>query len=322
MPLKDILRGLQVIWQFWNWFWFRPISARGVGVMRILLGMVFVMTTIDIWPDLAVLVGPDGVFHEGSARRGFRLARWTYFDHLDSMTAVTFVHAVALVANILFMLGFKSRTMGIISVIAHTALYQRNSWFMNGGDRLVREFGFYICLVPCGASLSVDAWLKNKARVAKGLTPILSPKVPIFGLRVIQLQIAFVYFISGIEKWGSGSWQRGSALYYSLSTDNYLRSDWLVAPLLDGRAGYELLKIGTMVTLYWECFFWLLVLWRPTRWLALVVGVGLHVGIHMTLMVAFFSFVSMWAYLAFLPDDWVERIEAWWRRRKARSLTI
>ena len=70
-----------------------------------------------------------------------------YFDHLDSMTAVTFVHAVALVANILFMLGFKSRTMGIISVIAHTALYQRNSWFMNGGDRLVREFGFYICLV-------------------------------------------------------------------------------------------------------------------------------------------------------------------------------
>ena len=131
MPLKDILRGLQVIWQFWNWFWFRPISARGVGVMRILLGMVFVMTTVDIWPDLAVLVGPDGVFHEGSARRGFRLARWTYFDHLDSMTAVTFVHAVALVANILFMLGFKSRTMGIISVIAHTALYQRNSWFMN-----------------------------------------------------------------------------------------------------------------------------------------------------------------------------------------------
>ena len=62
MPLKDILRGLQVIWQFWNWFWFRPISARGVGVMRILLGMVFVMTTVDIWPDRPCSSDPMACF--------------------------------------------------------------------------------------------------------------------------------------------------------------------------------------------------------------------------------------------------------------------
>lgn len=322
MPLSDIMKGLRVLWAFWNWFWFRPISARGVGVMRILLGVVFVMTTIDLWPDLEVLVGPEGVFHEGAAKRGFRMSRWTYFDHLDSMTAVYFVHALGLVANVLFMVGYKSRITGLLSVVAHTALYQRNSWFMNGGDRLVREFGFYLCLVPCGASLSVDAWLRDKARLARGLAPLVSPKLPIVGLRLIQLQIAFVYLISGIEKWASGSWQRGSALYYSLSTDNYLRSDWLVAPLLDGRWGYEFLKVGTLVTLYWECFFWLLVLWRPTRWLALVVGTLMHIGIHITLMVAFFSFISIWAYLAFLPDDWVERCEAWWRRRRDRSIAI
>ena len=147
MPLRDILRGFSAFWRFWTWFWFRPISARGTGVMRILLGLIFVMTTLDLFPDLAMFAGPDGIFHESSARRGVRLARWTYFDHIDSMTGIYLVQAIALVANVLFMLGYKSRTMGLISVLAHSAIYQRNSWFMNGGDRLVREFGFYICLV-------------------------------------------------------------------------------------------------------------------------------------------------------------------------------
>ena len=288
--------------------------------MRILLGLIFVMTTLDLFPDLAMFAGPDGIFHESSARRGVRLARWTYFDHIDSMTGIYLVQAIALVANVLFMLGYKSRTMGLISVLAHSAIYQRNSWFMNGGDRLVREFGFYICLVPCGASLSIDAWLKNRKLLRQGLKPLLKPMIPIFGLRVIQLQIAFVYFISGIDKAASGNWQRGNAIYYSLSTDNYLRSDWLVAPLLDSPFGYEILKIGTYITLYWELSFWLLVLWRPTRWLGLILGILIHGGIHVLLMVAYFSAASLWTYIAFLPYDWVERIECWWRlRRSSRS---
>jgi hypothetical protein len=307
------------MWRFWSWFWFRPISAKGTGVMRILIGLIFVMTTLDVFPDLDVLVGPEGIFHDSSAKRGMRLARWTYFDRIDTLGGMQLAHGLALLVNILFMLGFKSRTMGFLSVIAHAALYQRNSWFMNGGDRLVREFGFYLCLVPCGASYSIDVWLKNRKRLKLGHGLDLHPKIPIFAIRLIQIQIAFVYFISGAEKWGSGSWQRGSALYYSLSTDNYVRSDWLVSPLLDGRFGYEILKVGTYLTLYWECFFWLLVLWRPTRWLAIIIGFAMHAGIHLTLMVAFFSGISMWAYLAFLPYNWVEWCEGWWRQRQASA---
>ena len=318
MPLKDILRGLSATWRLWSWFWFRPISAKGTAVMRVLIGLMLVMTTLDVFPDLEILVGPNGVFHESSAKRGVRLARWTYFDHIDTLKGMQVAHGAALVVNILFMLGFKSRTMGFLSVLAHSALYQRNSWFMNGGDRLVREFAFYICLVPCGAVFSIDAWLKNNKLKRLGRYIDQAPMIPIFALRLIQIQIAFVYFISGIKKFGSGSWNRGSAIYYSLSTDNYSRSDWLNSVFLDGRMGYEFTKIGTYVTLYWETFFWLLVLWRPTRWLAIVVGVLMHIGIHMTLMVAFFSGISMWAYMAFLPYDWVEICQTWWRRRREK----
>ena len=316
MPLSDIIGGIKAVWRWWVWFWFRPIQAGGTGLMRVLMGLMLAMTTIDIFPDLAILVGPDGIFAEASASRGVRLARWTYFDHIPTIEGMYVVHGLALVANILFMIGYKSRTMGFLSVVAHAALYQRNSWFMNGGDRLVREMAFYLCLVPCGARYSVDAWLAARKRTRMGLRPEKAPMIPVVALRLIQIQLAFMYAVSGIEKWASGSWQRGSAVYYSLSTDNYSRSDWMVSPLLDTRLGYDITQIGTIVTLYWECWFWALVLWRPTRWLALGVGVLLHGGIHVGLMVAFFSFASIWGYLAFLPYDWAERVETWWHRRR------
>ncbi len=319
MPLTDIVRGLKSIWSWWVWFWFRPIQAGGTGIMRILMGVMLVMTTIDVFPDLAILVGPDGIFSESSASRGVRLARWTYFDHIPTLEGMQIAHGLALVVNVLFLVGFKSRTMGILSVIAHAALYQRNSWFMNGGDRLVRELAFYICLVPCGARYSVDAWLLARKRRRKGQRVERNPLIPVVGMRLIQLQLAFMYFVSGIEKWESGSWQRGSAIYYSLSTDNYLRSDWLLSPILDSRLGYDITQVGTVITLHWEIWFWALVLWRPTRWIALIVGTGIHLGIHIGLMVAFFSFASIWGYLAFLPYDWAERIELWWRRRRAEA---
>jgi hypothetical protein len=284
--------------------------------MRVLIALMLLITTIDVFPNLATLIGPDGIYSESSAGRGVRLSRWTYFDHIPTLAGMQVAHGLALVVNVLFLLGFKSRTMGFLSVVAHAALYQRNAWFMNGGDRLVRELAFYMCLVPCGAKYSVDAWLLERKRKRRGQKFNANPLIPVFGMRLIQIQLAFMYFVSGIEKWDSGSWQRGSAIYYSLSTGNYARSDWMLSPILDSRWGYDLTQIGTQVTLYWECGFWALVLWRPTRWIALLVGCGIHLGIHVGLMVAFFSFASIWGYLAFLPYDWVERSTAWWKHRQ------
>jgi hypothetical protein len=320
MRLSEILYGLRLFWKWWTWFWFRPVSARGVGILRITMGLMMAMTTIDVWPDLELFVGPNGIWSESAANRGFRLSRWTYFDQIDTMEGMYLAQGMALVFNVLFMLGFKSRTMGFLSVLTHVAIYQRNSWFMNGGDRLIRECAFYLCLVPCGAAYSVDAWLRDRKLLRTGQKVIKDYFMPIVGNRLIQFQLIGMYFLSGIEKWESSSWQKGSALYYSLSTANYARSDIMLAPLLDGKLGYEFLKIGTWVTLYWEVYFGLLVLWRPTRYLALFVGVFMHIGIHVTLIVAFFSAVSVWCYLTFLPHDWVERcISLWqtWKEKRA-----
>ncbi len=313
MPLKDIIRGLRAVVRAWNWFWFREVSAKGTGLMRILLGFMLVATSIDLFPLLPTLIGPEGIHDADAAARGIRAARWTYFDYLPDMTAVYIAHGLALVANVLFMVGYKSRLMGLISVLAHAALYQRNSWFMNGGDRLIREMTLYLSLVPCGAALSFDAW---RARLSGSHT--LRKTIPILGLRLVQIQICYMYCSSGILKAQHSSWERGTALYYSLSSGSYHRSEAWVAPLLDNVIGQNLCEILTHITLYWEIWFPLLILWRPMRWIALTIGVLFHLGVQILLCVAFFGFISTWGYLAFLPYDWVERVEQWWDRRRDR----
>jgi hypothetical protein len=47
--------------------------------------------------------------------------------------------------------------------------------------------------------------------------------------------------------------------------------------------------------------------------------VFMHIGTHVFLMVAYFSIVSVWAYLAYLPYDWVEQLTRWRAIRKARA---
>jgi hypothetical protein len=314
VPLSQLIVGAKAVWRAWSWFWFRPVNASGLGIMRILLGVMLVLTSIDLIPDLELLVGPEGVHSASAAAKGIRVGRWTWFDHVESMNTVYAIHGAALVANILFLVGFRSRTMGILSVLAHAALYQRNGWFMNGGDRLIREFTLYMSLVPCGAAHSIDAW-RTRRKAAREGRGVSSPLIPILAHRLIQIQICVMYVASGFDKAATRSWQSGNALYYALSSEGYHRSFDLVSPLVHTGWGQWFCEAGTYITLYWELGFPLLVLWRPTRWLALGLGVAVHVGIHALLTVAFFSFASMWGYLSFLPYDWVERV----RRRMGWS---
>jgi uncharacterized membrane protein YphA (DoxX/SURF4 family) len=154
----------------------------------------------------------------------------------------------------------------------------------------------------------------------RGLRWLPAPTVPILAMRMIQLQLCLMYLSSGWQKFGSGTWERGSALFYALSSGNYMRSEALVAPLLNTEVGHKITEFLTHFTVYWEIGFTFMVLWRPTRWFALVAGVAMHVGTHVGLMVAYFSAASIWGYGAFLPYDWVEQLSEW-RARKRRGMS-
>jgi uncharacterized membrane protein YphA (DoxX/SURF4 family) len=293
------------VWQLWRVLWFRPVSARGIAVLRIGLGLVLLDQLVALWPALERLVGPNGMVSVDAARHQLPVGRWTPLDAIQDPMLLHGLMALAVLAAVAFVLGWKSRFAGLFCVVFQAWLYQRNPFFMNGGDRVLRLGILYLCAVPCGATWSLDAWLKARK---SPLTGPASPLVPATATWLIRLQLCVIYAWSGAQKAATEVWQQGDALYYALSSGNYARFPHWVDSYLAEAWVQGFLRLSSWGTLGWECSFALLVLWPRTRRVALVCGLLFHLGIFVTMSVGTFSTATPLLLLAWLDPAWADRI--------------
>ncbi|MEL6342110.1 MAG: HTTM domain-containing protein [Myxococcota bacterium] len=294
----------------WRGFWFGPIDAEAVGMMRLTLGGLLIVSHLLMLPDLTILFSDAGVVTTDSLRASIREHRWSYYDDLSNPETILAVHLLGLVPLIGLTAGFQSQLMAVLALIVQVAIHHRAPWLQHGGDRILRMATLAMCLVPSGRALSVDAWLARRrgGPEACALTPLTAH-------RLIQIQFAVIYLMTGIYKLGGRSWLSGDALYYALSSRTFQRAPMLTDALLASPVVQVLLKGLTWLTLGWELAFAGMVLWRPTRRWALLIGVAVHVGIAASMMVGTFSFVMLWGYQAFLDPGWVRRLRATLRSR-------
>jgi hypothetical protein len=279
----------------WDRFWYAPVPARSLGWMRASLGALLVIVHLLLFRELQTLFSPVGPVPVAAAAETLPWPRWSHLDWVSDPDTLIWVHLLGLLPMVGLMVGWKSRTMAWLALFVQAALYHRNPFYQNGGDRVFRLATLAIALGPSGAALSVDAWLAAR----RGLP--MPRMVPAITHRLVQVQLVVIYMNSGWVKAHGKAWEQGSALYYALSNGQYQRApDWL-EPGLNSHLGQLILQLSTWVTLGWEAAFGLLVLWRPTRIAALAVGVLVHGGIFALMMVGSFSLAMLWCYQAFLP---------------------
>jgi hypothetical protein len=163
---------------------------------------------------------------------------------------------------------------------------ERNTVLIYGADGVLRIFLFYLIFMPTGRK------------------PGSAPAWP---LRLMQIQIAFIYVLSGIAKADGSMWRDGTAVAVSLLSPNAALTDFSRLEALPGARAF--LAGLTYLTWVWECAFPLLISWQPIRWATLAVGVAMHVGTLLTLNVPGFALVMIFSYVALLPNDvWARRI--------------
>lgn len=288
--------------QAWDRFWFAPVPANSVALMRIVLGVLLVADHLWLWPQLDVLFDPHGPVPVAAAVADLPQPRWSWYDLAPDMATVRLMWAGGLLVFLAFTLGLRGRAMGLLALAVLAAQYQRDPFYQHGGDRVFRLVLLYLSLVPHSAALSVDAWLARR----RGRPAV--PTVPVLAHRLIQIQLAVIYMHSGFIKAQGHTWERGTALYYAMSDGQYVRAPWLIEPLLQSDAFLLFSKLATWVTLVWEAGFGLLLLWRPTRLLAIFLGVCVHGGIFLNLNVGSFSLVMLWCYLSLLRPETLDRL--------------
>lgn len=290
----------------WDRFWFAPVPATSVGLMRILLGLLLVADQLWLWPQLDVLFDPQGPVPVAAAAGDLPWPRWSWYDWAPDMTTVRLMWAGGLAVFVAFTLGVKGRAMGLLALAVLAAQYQRDPFYQHGGDRVFRLALLYLSLVPHSAALSLDAWRRRGGDLVVRLG--LDRTVPVFAHRLIQIQLAVIYMHSGFVKAQGRTWADGTALYYAMSNGQYARAPWLLEPLLSSDAFVLFSKLATWTTLVWEAGFGLLLFWHPTRILATVIGICVHGGIFFGLNVGSFSLVMLWSYLSLQRPEALDRL--------------
>ena len=290
------MSGLQRAWAAWEGFWFAPVPAASLGWMRVTLGLMLCGSWALLWPELPHLLE---VLDLDLLRRHHTDWRVSYWDLVPPGPAVHVAHGLGLLVLVSFTVGFRTRLANLLALIMLVSFWHRLPWVQNGGDRLLRLWTLYLCLVPSGAAVSVDAWLARR----RGEPAV--EQVTGFAHRLVQLQLCWVYFLTGYDKLVDGSaWRSGLAIAYSMSEGTFNRAPWLLDPLIQSDVGLGVLMLLTWVTLGWELLFPVLVAFKPTRLASLFAGVCLHLGIFFTMSVGMFGPASVWGYQAFVADRW------------------
>ena len=254
----------------WSDYWFGGVDARSVGFMRAVLGVLIIWSQLSYLPEFADIIGPEAFIEARNATRSLDWKRFDVYSLAETTEQARLIHLAFLVPMVLFTLGFGGRFMGLVCLAGMVSLHHTNPWMQNGGDRILRVWIMALMLVPCTRALSIDAWIR-----ARRGHPIL-PTVPATAHRVIQLQTIIIYGMSGLDKLEGSTWRGGTAVYYAMSNLNFNRFPGLLDPLLAWRPMQFLMQIGTWVTLAWELLFPILVLFAPTRLIAIFFAVDMR----------------------------------------------
>ncbi len=276
-----------------------PIDARRLAALRIGFGLLAFATFLWHFGDIAFHFSDEGWLTAAQVREIRPDSEWSILHFVTSAAGVRACFGVFLVAALFLTLGYRSRSMAFICFAGLMSIQGRNWMLAYGGDIALRLFLFFLIFSGSGRSWSIDAWL-NKGVVDPSPGPA---RVPAWPLRMIQLQVATIYFMSGWAKLHGNDWLSGDAARLILLNPGFARWDW--SSLMSYEFLVDYLRAITLMSLTWELLFPLLILFHPTRVIALVFGVFLHSGLLLTVDLHWFTAIMLTSYLAFAPQGWL-----------------
>jgi len=283
----------------WDNFWFRSIDARQYAALRIAFGGLSAVYLFALLPYVETQFSGSGwlgSIQQIAIQNG---GSWSLLFIPAGIHAATLAYTVVIVgilAAFLLMIGWQSRLTAGMTWLVWVSLWNRNPLLLDGDDAVLKMMCFYLLLSPCGNCWSIDACLHKKP-----------PQVAVWPLRLMQFQIALIYFVSGWVKFHSPEWLEGTIMQYVFIHPQYSRWDgWifindpLITGLLAGLAGF--IK-------WWEMLFPFLLINAYSRKISILIGILFHLGLLLTMNLRWFPVIMLSLYPALASNSSFFRLE-------------
>ncbi len=263
---------------------FQPIDSAGLVWFRFVFGAVMV------WEVCRYLAYGWVADHYIDPPFHFTYFGWDWVRPLPG--AGMYVHMVLIGVFALFVsLGLFYRVSAVLFFVLFT-------WFFLIEQAKYLNHLYLVCimaalmpLLPAHRAASLDALRRPD---------LASDTVPAWTLWLIRFQVGVVYFFGGVAKL-NGDWLQGEPM-----------RSWL-----GSRADYPVL--GPIISQEWAAWFFsyggllfdlsipFLLLWRRTRWVAVVMVVFFHAMNEYMFSIGIFPYLMTAASLVFLEPGWPRR---------------
>jgi hypothetical protein len=284
------------------------VDTRALAAVRILLGLTLLGDLLyrSLW--LETFYTDSGVYPLSAAEVTYtQYNGWSLHLLSGELWVQQLLFVVAGLFAVAFVLGYRTRLVGFVSLVLLFSLHGRNPAMLNGGDRLLRVILLVSLVAPLGERWSIDALRRGSARKT----------VASFGTAALLAQPLAVFTANAVAKHKGETWYTGDGLGIAMRNDTM--TIFLGNELAEFPALMTLLNYGWVTLLAGSVVFLLLPVGR-LRALTALAYLGAFAGMAVTMSVGVFPYALAASVLAYLttpfwdllarpvPARWSERL--------------
>jgi predicted DCC family thiol-disulfide oxidoreductase YuxK len=297
----------------WSRLWFQSRPSSPLELARMGIGALLLLHYGMATPYLFDFWGDDGWMPRALAMQD--ISPWTQsvFFYFNAPWQWVAFHALFLFCCAALAVGWRTSWVKWIVLIGQISYQHRDVNLTYGVDHILACLLLILCVAPIGRAMSLDRARAVRAVKRLDLAATLPPYESPWACactRLMQIQMAVLFFYSGVAKVGS-TWWDGDALWYVFSTNEYYKPF-----LLDVFARhYWLVNIGSYAPVLIEIAFPFLIWQWRTRPYLLAAAIFLHLEIAIFMHLYYFSSAMIMGHTSFVRPEWLMRLREAWKRR-------
>jgi hypothetical protein len=274
-------------------YWLEVGDASTLVLVRTVYGVAALFWALSLAPDVDEIFFADGLRPDRTFGQGrvFSIFRW-----VDADAAFVVGVALMIVCSAMVVAGRHVRLAVPITALLQISLIQASRPWASGAELTLMLGAVYLGVFH---AVTPTAHLGHFADSTG-----LRGRSPLWGLRLMQLQLAIGYLSTAGSKLGGHDWTDGSAVFHAIEAEQLQRFE---PPAF--MTDYVLVVVAmTYTVLLVELALGPLLLWPRTRRAAMLVALALHASFEVFLELGFFAIAMSVLILSFAWPADVDRL--------------